>query len=90
MGNVGCEDCRWPLLGCGELWKRATLLSRLLFSVLRQQEASSIVFHFYRALQTLSCVKMKGAPQLSKTVESINEPNTLSLHILIICVTISL
>lgn len=60
------------------------------FLALWQQEASSIVFHFYRALQTLSCVKMKGAPQLSKTVESINEPNTLSLHILIICVTISL
>lgn len=50
----------------------------------------SIVFHFYRALWTLSCVNLKGAPQPNKTVESINEPNTLSLHILIICVTISL
>lgn len=74
----------------GALEEGYPVIHTLLFSVLRQQEASSIVFHFYRALQTLSCVKVKGAPQLSKTVESINEPNTLSLHILIICVTISL
>lgn len=40
--------------------------------------------------EPLSCVRSKGAPQLNETAESIYEPHRLSLHILIICVAISL
>lgn len=39
---------------------------------------------------TLSRARLKGEPRLNKTVESIYDPHRPSLHILIICVTISL
>lgn len=51
-----------------------------------QRQLSSVC----RTLYGLSCVTFKGASQPSRTVESINEHNPGSLHILIICVTISL
>lgn len=89
-GNLGWKASRWPLLGHEELWKRATLFSILcLSSFFGNKKPSSIIFHFHRALHTLSC-QVERCNSTNKTVESINELNTRSLHILIICVTISL
>lgn len=91
MGNMGWEASRWPLLGRGELRERVTLLSILwLSSFFGSDKPNSVVFHFCSVSHTLSCFKLKGAPQPNRTVESINDLNMRSLHILIICVTISL
>jgi len=73
----------------GALEEDYPVIHNLPFLVFGKQQPSSVIFHFCRALHILSCVKLKGNTS-TRTVESINELFTWCLHILIICVTISL